>query len=189
MDYGQTNGKMSNDLLFEQAITQGEGTAPENSNPDIAESLHATDDSISWEAQPTDQLNNQLINQPPTPNHSILGQKANRALSSINTAPNPDLIEPIPQPDQIPPAPTPLTMPPGITPADTAPAGITTTRNNLTNILSHLHLSLHHKFTDADAKIVDEAITASGDDISDLYDAVRDLVPVATNQTGGQNEK
>ena len=188
MDYGQDSSKMSNDRLFEQAITQGEGIAPENSNPDVAESLHATDNSISWEAHPVDQP----ITPPATPNHSALGKKANRALSSTDATPDtlsPNPPEPIPpHPNQIASEPMPLTMPPSATTRPT-PASTTPAASKLTGILSHLHLSPHHKFTDADAKIVDEAIAASGDDISDLYDAVRGLVPVATDQAGGQNGK
>lgn len=52
MDNGQRlqNGnKLSDDALFADGLTEGVGTKPDISNPDIAESLHSDDQSISWQ--------------------------------------------------------------------------------------------------------------------------------------------
>lgn len=51
MDYGHTQQVQSfaDDNLFEHGLTEGVGDAPENSNPDTGESLHSTDQTISWD--------------------------------------------------------------------------------------------------------------------------------------------
>lgn len=41
----------TDDTLFDSAITSGVGDAPEKINPDVAESLHSADESISWSPQ------------------------------------------------------------------------------------------------------------------------------------------
>lgn len=190
MDYGQTNDNQKIDRLFEQAITSGEGTAPDSSNPDVAESLHSTDSSINWETQPD------------APNSAELSKRGRDAMSSslevtpdlLPTSPDRDSSQLSRQPEasldptrlgEI----VPLSMPPGSQPP--TPDSINPTADNgPASILSHLHLDSHQKFTDADVKLVDAAIAASGDDIADFYTAVRNLAPLATvNQESGQHGK
>lgn len=66
MDYGQHSQgspKTSDDALFAGAITEGVGIKPENSNPDVSESLHSDDQSISWQRSPQER-GNKIINFP-----------------------------------------------------------------------------------------------------------------------------
>lgn len=66
MDYGQhsqSGPKASDDALFAGAITEGVGIKPENTNPDVAESLHSDDQSISWQRGPRE-IGSKIINFP-----------------------------------------------------------------------------------------------------------------------------
>lgn len=53
----------SNDEFFTGAITEGVGNESENLNPDISESLHSGDRSMSWQRNPQE-LGNKIINFP-----------------------------------------------------------------------------------------------------------------------------
>lgn len=63
MDYGQngqSDSRIANSDLFASGLTEGAGVAPESSNPDTNESLHADDASISWQRNPQE-VGNKLI--------------------------------------------------------------------------------------------------------------------------------
>lgn len=80
MDNGQHlqgGDKTSNNVLFANGLTEGVGTQPGDINPDSAESLHSSDQSISWQTNPQE-IGDKTMNSSDK-NHdesSPVGQKA-----------------------------------------------------------------------------------------------------------------